>query len=259
SLADEAQVAEAEQRREPTDAEMMRELGNVVELNGLGARCRAAFDIQAPGFVKNLRVHAAWLALSESRDKRAHTLLGHEEARGECVRTALDEVGALGAAADESGTIAIRDDVRVLVRKRKSSAKIVVHAIRNDEQADLAIAHGEARYVVGKIDEGRADPLRVEELLHVRQRRMSEPQPSALLVGQSLPRLDRVPARVRSRERVGSSGRQVAIDGHEPLEIRELTSERHALAQLLEHRGITGDISLGAEQGRQSVLILEGL
>jgi hypothetical protein len=166
---------------------------------------------------------------------------------------------ALGGAADEPGPIAVGHHVRVLVREGEPTAKVVVGAVGDHEEPDLAIAEREPRDVVRKIDEPGSNALRLEQLAHVGDRRMPEAETSTLLFSKPLTMLSRVPAGLRSRERVRGNGRKVAIDAHEALEVRQLTPESHALSQLLEDGRLPDDRGLRAEQGGERVLVLEGV
>lgn len=123
---------------------------------------------------------------------------------------------ALGGAADEPGPIAVGHHVRVLVREGEPTAKVVVGTVGDH---DLAIAEREPRDVVRKIDEPGSNALRLEQRAHVWHRRMPKAETSTLLFSKPLTMLSRVPAGLRSRERVRGNGREVAIDAHEALEV----------------------------------------
>src|SRR5690606_6691047 len=69
--------------------------------------------------------------------------------------------------------------------------------------------------------------------------------------------LNGLPARLRRRERVGDDRRQFSVDADEALELRQLTPERHALADLVEDFGLADDGGLRAEQRGERVLLVE--
>jgi hypothetical protein len=234
-------------------------LDEVVELHCLAAGLGAALDVEHAGFVEDLGVEAARLALAQAGNERVHALCGHEQGRGKRVGADLDEVVALGCAAHEAGMGSVDDHVRVLVRKREAAPEMMVRAIGDHEQADAALGEREARDVLGQVHEAGADALAFQQLDQIRRRRDAEAEPPSLLVGQALALLDRFPAITGYGQWIDGNRGDVAVDANQALEAGELARERHGGTQPLDDVGLVDHIRLGAKQRNQRVLVLERL
>src|SRR5215471_19186649 len=111
---------------------MLSEFSYLVQLNTATLRCGPGANLDDTALIENICLKPTRPAFADPGHETSDALFRQKQAWGKGIRAHLNEVIAVGRPADGAETVAVQEQMRVLMRVRESPAQKMMTPIGDD-------------------------------------------------------------------------------------------------------------------------------